>query len=35
MNLGLAEKAVVITGATAKIGRAIALGFAAEGGTLL
>lgn len=31
MDLGLADKVVIVTGATANIGRAIALDFAAEG----
>ena len=31
MDLNLRAKVVVVTGATANIGRAIALGFAAEG----
>ena len=31
MDIGLTDKVVVVTGATANIGRAIALGFAAEG----
>ncbi len=35
MNLELAGKVVVVTGATANIGRAIALGFAAEGARLV
>lgn len=35
MNLNLAGKVVVVTGATANIGRAIALGFAAEGVSLV
>jgi len=35
MDLGLAGKLVVVTGATANIGRAIALDFAAEGAKLL
>jgi 2-hydroxycyclohexanecarboxyl-CoA dehydrogenase len=35
MDLGLAGKVVVITGATANIGRAIALDFAAEGAKLV
>lgn len=35
MELGLAGKVVVITGATANIGRAIALDFAAEGAKLV
>lgn len=34
MDLGLAGKVAVITGATANIGRAIALDFAAEGAKL-
>ena len=35
MDLGLAGKVVVVTGATANIGRAIALEFAAEGAVLV
>lgn len=35
MDLGLAGKVIVITGATANIGRAIALDFAAEGAKLV
>ena len=35
MDLGLAGKVVVITGATANIGRAVALDFAAEGAKLV
>lgn len=35
MDLGLAGKVVIVTGATANIGRAIALDFAAEGARLL
>lgn len=35
MDLGLAGKVVVVTGATANIGRAIALDFAAEGASLV
>jgi NAD(P)-dependent dehydrogenase (short-subunit alcohol dehydrogenase family) len=35
MNLGLSGKVVVVTGATANIGRGIALGFAAEGTRLV
>lgn len=35
MNLELGGKVVVVTGATANIGRAIALGFAAEGARLV
>lgn len=35
MELGLAGKVVVVTGATANIGRAIALGFAGEGARLV
>ena len=31
MDFGLADKVVIVTGATANIGRAIALDFAAEG----
>ena len=35
MDLGLAGKTVIVTGATANIGRAIALDFASEGATLV
>lgn len=35
MDLNLKQKVVVVTGATANIGRAIALGFAAEGARLV
>jgi 2-hydroxycyclohexanecarboxyl-CoA dehydrogenase len=35
MDLGLAGKVVIVTGATANIGRAIALDFAAEGAVLV
>ncbi|NND66686.1 MAG: SDR family NAD(P)-dependent oxidoreductase, partial [Halioglobus sp.] len=35
MDLGLAGAVVIVTGATANIGRAIALGFAAEGARLV
>jgi 2-hydroxycyclohexanecarboxyl-CoA dehydrogenase len=35
MDLGLAGKVVIVTGATANIGRAIALDFAAEGAKLI
>ena len=34
MNLGLTDKVVIVTGASRGIGRAIALGFAEEGGDL-
>jgi 2-hydroxycyclohexanecarboxyl-CoA dehydrogenase len=35
MDLGLADKVVIVTGATANIGRAIALDFAVEGAKLI
>ena len=35
MKTGLTGKIVIVTGATANIGRAIALGFAAEGAQVL
>ncbi len=35
MDTGLSEKTVIITGATANIGRAIALGFAGEGARII
>lgn len=35
MNLGIKDKVVIVTGATANIGRAIALDFAAEGAKLV
>ena len=35
MDLGLADKVVIVTGGTANIGRAIALDFAAEGANVV